>query len=161
MCYKCHAISSGGHIPSGFDWMIYRYNINGYFQPQLSTSRFCTKTKRRMLSCCWSFQIWFEGWAGYLTPLSPLNQCTRFLNPWCGQSWQIWDSGHSCSIKSGNLVSHTSSGYGSAQKAIKWYIICTNNSPEHGSCDEDDGELPQQAPQQAPQQECTIEGRKQ
>ena len=70
-------------------------------------------------------------------------------------------SGHGCSIKSGNLVSHTSSGYGSAQNAVKCYSICTNNSPEHGSCDEDDGELPQQAPQLAPQQECTIEGRKQ
>ena len=70
-------------------------------------------------------------------------------------------SRHGCSIKSGNMVSHISSGYGSAQKPIKCYSICTNHSPEHGSCEEDDGELPQQAPQQSPQQECTIEGRKQ
>ena len=68
-------------------------------------------------------------------------------------------SGHGCSIKSGKLVSHTSSGYGSAQKPMKCYSICTNNSPEHVSCGEDDGELPQQAPQQVHQPECTIEGR--
>ena len=66
-------------------------------------------------------------------------------------------SGHGCSIMSDNLVSHTSSGYGSAQKAIKHYSICTNISPEYSSCDEDEGELPQQVSQQ----ECTIAGKKQ